>query len=309
MTRQNPDRSQARAGEGVMLPRMKPGAVRLNVADLDRAQSFYEGTIGLETIGGSRELATLGAGNAPVVELVERPGAPARPQRTTGLFHLAILVPSRLELAHALRRVVQGDWSLTGASDHLVSEALYLSDPDGNGIEIYRDRPREEWRYADGQLRMETLPLDLNGVLGELGSERPGANGMPPGTRIGHVHLNVAELEESESFYHGLLGFDVTVRGYPGALFLSTGGYHHHIGLNTWAGVGAPPPPPGSLGLERFELLVDDERRLEELARGLGDGGVGAERNEAGIHTADPSNNRILLRVPATAPADELQPH
>ncbi len=276
---------------------MRPGAVRLIVAELDRAHGFYEGTVGLETIERSRGLAVLGAGQVPVVELVERPDAPARPRRSTGLFHLAILVPSRADLALALRRITRAGWSLTGASDHLVSEALYLSDPDGNGIEIYRDRPREEWTYAGGQLRMETLPLDLNGLLGELEGRKRAASRMAPETRMGHVHLNVSDLEQSESFYRGVLGFDVTVRGYPGALFLSVDGYHHHIGLNTWAGVGAPPPPPGALGLERFELLVDGERRLEALEQMLEDAGFDAERDDAGVHTADPSGNGILLKA------------
>ncbi len=278
---------------------MRPGAVRLTVAELDRAQAFYEATVGLRTIERAGAVATLGAGDIPAVELVGRPDAPARPRRTTGLFHLAILVPRRVELARALHRIVETGWSLTGASDHLVSEALYLSDPEGNGIEIYRDRPREEWSYADGQVRMDTLPLDLDGVIGELAGEERGANGMPAQTGIGHVHLNVADLSEAEAFYKGALGFDVTVRGYPGALFLSTGGYHHHIGLNTWVGAGAPPPPPGSLGLRRFELLLDDDRQLDELERRLGDAGVEAERDERGINTADPSGNGILLRVPA----------
>src|SRR6266545_3722936 len=162
---------------------MRPGAVRLNVAGLDGAQAFYQATIGLGTIKRTGDIVILGSGDIPAVELVGRPDAPARPRRTTGLFHLAILVPTRVELARALHRIVETGWSLTGASDHLVSEALYLSDPEGNGIEIYRDRPREEWSYADGQVQMETLPLDLDGVLGVLSAADTEANGMPAGTR------------------------------------------------------------------------------------------------------------------------------
>jgi catechol 2,3-dioxygenase len=239
------------------------------------------------------------------VELDGRPHAPARPRRTTGLFHLAILLPDRLDLARALRRVARAGWSLSGASDHLVSEALYLSDPEGNGIEIYRDRPREQWSYADGELRMATLPLDLDGVIGELGTEEQGPEVMSPQTRIGHIHLNVGDLDEAEAFYHGLLGFDVTVRGYPGALFLSSGGYHHHVGVNTWAGVGAPPPPPGSRGLRWFELLLDDEGRLPELERRLTDAGFEAERDEDAVHTTDPSANGVLLKLGAPVRAGE----
>ena len=272
---------------------MKPGAVRLNVADIGRARAFYEETIGLRPVEGDGVLG-LGADGGTLVELVDAPDAPRRPPRTTGLFHLAILLPGRPDLARALHRVVRSGWSLTGASDHLVSEALYLSDPEGNGIEIYRDRPRAEWPYSEGQLQMATLPLDLEGLAGELDD---GSRGVPSGTRIGHVHLNVADLDRAEAFYRGLLGFDVTVRGYPGALFVSTAGYHHDLGLNTWAGEGAPAPPPGALGLSRFDLLVDDSSELDRLERRLNDEGVDASREGDGLRVADPSGNAMLLRT------------
>jgi catechol 2,3-dioxygenase len=275
---------------------VKPGAVRLAVADLEGTRAFYERTIGLRPSEPVDEAAPLGANGSTVVELLPSPHAPPRPAGTTGLFHLAILVPSRLELARSLRRVVQSGWSLTGASDHLVSEALYLSDPEGNGIEVYSDRPREEWRYADGQLQMSTLPLDLQGLAAELGDRGAGETGIAAETRIGHVHLNVADLDEAERFYHGALGLDVTVRAYPGALFVASGGYHHDVGLNTWAGEGAPPPPPGARGLRRFELYADDQAELERVERGLAEAGMEATRVSEGIETVDPSGNRVLLR-------------
>jgi catechol 2,3-dioxygenase len=203
---------------------IEPGTVRLNVADAGRAEAFYAQTIGLHRVGGEPEVTRLGTNGAALVELVEAPGAPRRPPNTTGLFHLAILLESRAELGRALSRVLQSGWSLGGASDHLVSEALYLSDPEGNGIELYRDRPQAEWRYVDGRLVMSTLPLDLDALEAEAGGDR-GSEGIAPGTRIGHLHLNVADLDRAEAFYCGLLGFEVTVRGYPGALFVSTGGY------------------------------------------------------------------------------------
>jgi catechol 2,3-dioxygenase len=274
---------------------MKPGAVRLNVADVHRARTFYEQTLGLRPIERDGVLG-LGAEGDALVELVDSPDAPRRPPRTTGLFHLAILLPSRADLARALHRVVESGWSLTGASDHLVSEALYLNDPEGNGIEIYRDRPRVHWPYSGGQLQMATLPLDLEGIAAQLGGEDDGSSPVPSGTRIGHVHLNVADLDRTEAFYRGLLGFDVTVRGYPGALFVSTAGYHHDLGLNTWAGEGAPAPPPGALGLSRFELLVDDPSELDQLERRLEHEGVEASREDEGLRLADPSGNAILLR-------------
>jgi catechol 2,3-dioxygenase len=272
---------------------MEPGAVRLRVADLDRQRDFYERAIGLRSIDLADGFARLGANGTAIIELTGSPEAAPRPPGTTGLFHLAILVPDRAELAAALARAARAGGRLSGASDHLVSEALYLSDPEGNGIEIYRDRPRAEWRYEDGNIQMSTLPLDVDGLLAELRDEEAGTNGVVAGTRIGHVHLNVADLDEAEGFYSDLLGFDVTVRGYPGALFFSSGGYHHHIGANTWAGPGAPAPPSGSRGLESFELVVDG---LDELTERLDGAGVASEQTPEGLLTSDPSGNGLLLK-------------
>jgi catechol 2,3-dioxygenase len=280
-----------------------PGAVRLRVADLEGQREFYERAIGLRPIEPADGPARRGYPRPAVVELDGSPDAPPRPARTTGLFHLAILVPDRPELAAALARVVRAGWRLSGASDHLVSEALYLDDPEGNGIEIYRDRPRAEWGRDGGELLMSTLPLDVDGLLAELHENEPEVDEMRAGTRIGHVHLNVADLEAAENFYSRALGLDVTVRGYPGALFLSSGGYHHHIGVNTWAGLGAPAPPAGSRGLEWFELAVDGEARLGELERRLADAGADLERRAEGVLTRDPSGNGVLL-TSAAAPPD-----
>ncbi|MEA2397302.1 MAG: catechol 2,3-dioxygenase [Thermoleophilaceae bacterium] len=272
------------------------GAVRLTVADVDRAQDFYERAIGLRAVERSGDVARLGAEpGRPLLELVGEPAAPPRPRRSTGLFHLAVLVPSRPELARALRRGVQAGAAFSGASDHLVSEALYLNDPEGNGIEIYRDRPREEWPRVDGTIQMSTEPLDLDGVLSELpDGEDPG---MPAGTRMGHVHLQVADLDRAESFYSGILGFDVTVRGYPGALFVSAGGYHHHIGLNTWNSAGAPAPGAGSRGLRRFEVVLPDTDELAAVTGRIVAAGIASEPTDGGVLVADPSGNRVLLRV------------
>jgi catechol 2,3-dioxygenase len=280
-------------------PEMRLGPVRLRVADLAAARGFYERVIGLSGGPGEDDAMTLSAEGTPVVELLERPDAPQRPPRSTGLFHLAILVPDRLELARALRRVSDAGWRFTGASDHLVSEALYLSDPEGNGIEIYRDRPREEWPRRDGTIQMATLPLDLEGVLSEVAGESKAPPRLAAGTRIGHVHLNVAELTDTERFYNGALGLDVTVRDYPGALFLSAGGYHHHVGTNTWAGEGAAPPPPGSLGLERYEVLLPGGSALEEVETNLAAAGFESSRDEEALQAGDPSGNRVLIRAPA----------
>jgi catechol 2,3-dioxygenase len=282
---------------GSIDPATSLGPVRLTVADLEGLRDFYRDAIGLAELGSEEGVVRLGTDDATpegIVELAGDPDAPTRPHGTSGLFHLAILVPSRADLARALQRVAEAGWRLSGASDHLVSEALYLSDPEGNGIELYRDRPRAEWPVRDGVIQMDTLPLDLDGVLGELRREDADA-GMPPGTRIGHVHLNVGDLTAAEAFYSGALGFDVTVRGYPGALFVSAGGYHHHLGLNTWAGEGAPPPPEGSRGLREFEIVLPNEWAFEELERRIGEHGVEHERDEDVLHLVDPSGNRLAL--------------
>ncbi len=218
-----------------------------------------------------------------------------RPSGTTGLFHLALLVPGRAELAAAIRRVTNSGWSFTGASDHLVSEAVYLRDPEGNGIEIYRDRAPEEWDWDDASLRMATLPLDLDGVMGELPQE-DGAL-MPAATMLGHVHLNVADLAATEAFYAGVLGFDVTTRAYPGALFLSAGGYHHHLGGNVWDGAGAPAPPAGAIGLDAFEVVLPHTGALDQVLAAVADAEVPTVEDASGAALADPSGNRLILRA------------
>ena len=216
---------------------------------------------------------------------------------STGLFHLALLLPERVDLARALVRVSGTGWRLTGASDHLVSEALYLDDPEGNGIELYRDRPRHEWRHnPSGELAMATLPLDLESLLDELGdSPRSDPGPMPDGTRIGHVHLQVAQLDPVERFYAGSLELEVMVRSYPGALFVAAGGYHHHIGLNTWQSADAPAPPEGALGSSITSCLLPDAAERDRLVGSLGPDAEPLEL-AAGVRATDPSGNRVLLK-------------
>ena len=238
--------ASAPGAAGPIDPATTLGDVVLTVADLDAEAAFYRDAIGLREIRRATDFVEFGApgDGAPLVTLIARPDATPRPPRTTGLFHLALLVPSRADLARALNRVTGAGSRFTGASDHLVSEALYLDDPEGNGIEIYRDRPREEWTYTPSGLEMATLPLDIEGVLASAPAADAG-NGMAPGTRIGHVHLQVASIPAAERFYTGALGFEPTARGYPGALFVSAGGYHHHVGLNIWGSEGSTGPAGG----------------------------------------------------------------
>ncbi|HWK17793.1 MAG TPA: VOC family protein [Solirubrobacteraceae bacterium] len=277
-------------------PDTSVGTVRLTVSDRARSREFYERVIGLRATERDDGTLALGVeGNPALVELRADSAAPGLNRRATGLYHLAILLPTRHDLALALGRLAESRWPLDGASDHLVSEALYLSDPDGNGIEIYRDRPREEWRREGGELRMATLPLDLESVIAELHDQDDRDEHVPAGTRIGHVHLQVADLAETEAFYSGALGFDVVVRGYPGALFVSAGGYHHHIGLNTWHSAGSGPPPADAVGLRSFEVALPAPEELERTLQSLTDAGVPFERHNGSALVRDPSGNRVLL--------------
>lgn len=279
-------------------PDTSMGTVRLTVADLARTQAFYGAAIGLQA--SEQDDGTLGfgvAGEHPLVELREDSSARPLDRGATGLYHLAILMPSRRDLGFALARLANARWPLDGASDHLVSEALYLSDPDGNGIEIYRDRPREEWQWVDGKLAMSTLPLDLQSVLDEVKATPALQPLAPSGTRIGHVHLQVSDLAQAEQFYGGLLGFEVMVRGYPGALFVSAGGYHHHLGLNTWHSRDAGPPAPGAVGLRSFEIVLPDPQELARVLARVRDAQVEVEQDQGVSLIRDPSGNRVLLRA------------
>ena len=274
------------------------GAVALTVSDLARSRAFYETALGLSV----RELDDGGLafgvpGGADLVRVYGDVSAPALDRRATGLYHLAILYPTRLDLAFALARLAEAHWSLDGVADHLVSEALYLSDPDGNGIELYRDRPREEWSYADGQLQMATLSLDLQGLAEELGGVEALQHSVPAGTTIGHVHLQVASIPDAEAFYHGVLGFDVMTRGYPGALFVSAGGYHHHLGLNTWHSAGSGPAAPGAVGLRSYEVVLPDRAELGRALDRLRAAGVSPVAESAdSASVRDPSGNLVVVR-------------
>jgi catechol 2,3-dioxygenase len=280
------------------------GPVHLTVADLQRSLAFYADTLGLEPFeNGSDSVSLSPRGGAPVIRLTAVPGATPKPSRSTGLYHYAILLPSRRDLGLVLRRLFETRRAVQGASDHGVSEAVYLADPDGNGMEIYRDRPRDEWPIENGELSMVTEAFDADGVLDEVSGHDYQWEGLPPETRIGHVHLHVADLAQAERFYVDMLGFDLMQRyppgpaatGRPSAAFLSYGGYHHHVGVNTWAGVGAPPPPSGAAGLRYFTLALPSADALQRMLAHLRQAGVTTEERDGGFLVRDPSQNGILL--------------
>lgn len=268
------------------------GTVTLRVVDVDRSLRFYRDVLGFSVIDREGGTVRLGAGDQVLLELVEYKSATSRPRGTTGLYHVAILLPTRGDLGRILARIVEAGIPI-GQSDHLVSEALYLSDPDGNGIELYRDRPRDQWTWQGGQVAMAVDPLDLRALLadGKTGEWK----GLPEGTVVGHVHLNVADLKTAEEFYHGVLGFDVVAR-LPGALFVSAGGYHHHLGLNVWESRGGHPAPPSSVGLVRYTIELTLQASVDSVRGRLEAAGVAVDQIDGGIEFGDPFGNQVRLR-------------
>lgn len=281
------------------------GRVSLQVADLARSLAYYEQVIGLGVLDRSGASATLGAHGdpAPLLELHERAGAPPVPRRgRLGLYHFAILLPDRAALGRFVAHLGRIG-AHAGMSDHLVSEAVYLTDPDGLGIEVYADRPRTAWRIAGHQVVMQTEPLDVEDLVRAAGGEP--WTGMPAGTVIGHVHLFVSDLETATAFYHAGLGFDKVVWSYSGALFLSAGGYHHHLGTNTWA-AHAPRAEEGDARLLEWTIVVPDHQAAEDAARSMEAAGHDVTPSGAGWVVTDPWGTRI--RVVDGARAD-IQAH
>jgi catechol 2,3-dioxygenase len=282
-------------------PETRMGPVELSVADLERSLDYWQRTVGLRLLERENGTASLGT-DAELVSLTEEPGA--QPDLGhTGLFHVALLVPDRPSLARWLAHAAREGVQLTGLSDHAVSEAIYMRDPDHHGIEIYADRPRALWEGEVGRL-MTTLPIDVDDLLGEL--DDPAAEpfeGLPEGTGVGHVHLRVADIPAAVDFYNRVLGFDVMAQAGPAAAFLSAGGYHHHVGANTWESRGASPAPPGFATLRHATIVVPDAAELDRVAGRVADEGQEPEPHSArgsggGVLVRDPSQNAILLTAP-----------
>jgi catechol 2,3-dioxygenase len=273
------------------------GAVTLSVADLGRSLDYYRGQIGLRLLAEGAGAATLGAGAVPLLHLREFPGA-RLVRRATGLYHLALRLPSRRDLARLLGHLAQRGAPIVGAADHLVSEALYLNDPDGHGVEVYRDRPRDGWPDAAGALGGASMPLDTRAMMAELASDEPAWSGLPASTDMGHIHLQVADIRAAEGFYLGVVGL-ARMAAAPGASFVGAGGYHHHIGMNTWAGLGVDPPPARAARLLAFELLLPNPDALAALLGRLRAAGIRLCQGDDGWAVDDPSRNRMIVRLRA----------
>ena len=284
---------------GIAAPRFRlpdathVGGVHLLVSDLGRSLDYYERVLGLTRTAESDDSATLGpaGGETVLVTLHTRRGVVPSRRGRIGLFHFAILLPDRAALGRFTAHLAALGLR-AGMADHLVSEALYLWDPDGLGIEVYADRPRSSWRRNGQELAMTTDPLDVPSLVAAGGGAAWDA--APPGTTMGHVHLHVGSLEQAEAFYHRALGLDKMVWSYPGALFLSAGGYHHHLGTNVWSS--APAAPIDEARLLHWELIVPSQEVLPQIADSLGEGGFKIEQEETRLVAADPWGTRVVIR-------------
>ncbi|MDQ0493232.1 VOC family protein [Paenibacillus brasilensis] len=273
----------------------KIGQVSLKVSNLERSIQFYTEVVGFQllretantaelTVGGKHTLLTL--------KYIENAVILPR-QSTAGLYHFAILLPNRVALGLSLRNLLAHEIEI-GQGDHDVSEALYIHDPDNNGIEIYADRPREQWKKdTNGFYIMGTDPVDAEDLVAI--SQNLPWQGLPQGTVIGHVHFHVSNLLKAQQFYCDVLGFDITSRYGSSAMFISAGGYHHHMGLNIWAGEGAPPAPENAAGLDFFELIVPDQRELDAVVARLTAAGYGVQELNGAKYVADPFRIQIKL--------------
>jgi catechol 2,3-dioxygenase len=299
------------AGPAPVLPAaLRLGPVHLAVTDLDRSTGFYQDVLGLKVqrreddaaaLGvGEDDAAALGVGEDDVVVLHENPQA--RPAgRHAGLYHYALLYPGRAELARAALRVIAGRVPVQGASDHGTHEAIYLPDPDGNGIELAADRPRAQWPSPEGYAA-GPAPLDIESLLAEIEGEKP-ARHAEPGLRVGHLHLHVGDVDESLRFYRDVVGFELQAR-LPTAAFVSAGGYHHHLGFNVWRGPGVPPAPGDAVGLHHWSLILEQPEEVEAVRQRLAAAGIATSELERGILVEDPWGIPMAIETGARVSAE-----
>ena len=258
----------------------------LVVTDLDLVSGFYQSMLGLKVIEKTASGEVLGVGGVRLLTLTTAKDARVAPRNAAGLFHTAFLMPDRTELARWLRHAAQNNVALDGASDHLVSEAIYLSDPEGNGIEIYADRPHEQWKFhQDGMVEMATLRLDLQALYNSAPEDR--WDGMAEGTAIGHLHLQVGDIPQADAFYRDVLGLKLMAR-YPGASFFASGGYHHHLGANIWNSRGAAARADNMTGLSDYKIRFNDGETLNKTVSKLDELEIKSEKRDGGVFVKDP---------------------
>ena len=272
---------------------LRLGPVHLTVTDLDRSVEFYETSIGLRTHRRDGAEAVLGTGGDDVLVLVEQSDS-RRAGRHAGLYHFALLHPSRLELARAAKRLIATSTPVSGASDHNISEAIYLPDPDGNGIELAADRPRETWGdLSDPTAIGGPMPLDMKDLLAMAEEEEPQAEASPE-LKVGHLHLHVGDIDRALGFWRDGVGFEVMTR-FPSAAFIAAGGYHHHLGLNTWRGEGVPPQPDGVVGLRHWTIVLDDAADVAAVRERVAATGAELEERPGGFLARDPWGNAVAI--------------
>ena len=276
--------------------------IHLRVSNLEAAVEFYRDLLGFHQAGGGdgASLLSPGRGSSPRIKLTDASSAPSRRRGTPGLFHVAFRYPDRRALAQELQHLLKSGYPVQGAADHRVSDALYLADPDGNGVELYCDRPRDSWPWHGGELAMATDPLDIEALIAEAAGPGVGSSEVLPD--IGHIHLQVSDLGRSGNFYHDVLGFDITQQSFPGALFLSAGGYHHHIGLNTWGTRGGPAAAPDALGLVSYSLDLGNAEAFEVLRSR-----ITSNLGPAAVLHGEEGTARFVVRDPDGIPVEILR--
>jgi len=276
-------------------PAVEVGTVTFKVANLERSLKFYTQVIGLEVFKQDGHTAVLGAGDRPILLLEEVPGATRLARNVTGLYHAAILFPTRHALAIKIYQLAKMNYPF-GYGDHLVSEAFYLDDPDANGLELYQDRPRSTWKWLNGSVQMASDPVDMESLFAEIKPNDPALNSpaAPAGTKLGHMHLRVGNISKARAFYHDVLGFDMVAQ-MPTALFMSAGGYHHHLGMNVWESNGGRPTPENSAGLREFSISLPDQAELDRLTKQIEAAGITVERNGDSALVLDPFQTRVKL--------------
>ncbi len=273
---------------------LRIGATALAVRDLDVVVGYYRTLLGLAEIERTADTVRLGAAGVPFLTLEHRPDFNPDDPRSAGLYHNAFLMPTRLDLARWIMHIIKHRIPVSGASDHEVSEAIYLDDPEGNGVEVYCDRPASSWRWQDNMVAMVTEALDVEAILQEVDEATPVYETAPEGLRVGHIHLHVGDVAKAEAFYSGILGLDV-VRRRGGATFMSSGGYHHHVGANTWRSPGAGMRDPGRAGLSWFAFEAADDMAYDALVARLKAASTPVRDGANGLEFTDPWGNRVRL--------------